>query len=49
MDKNNQISDGIPLGRLGSVEEVADAAAFLAKNTYAHNCVLNIDGGLSGV
>ncbi|KAK7755041.1 hypothetical protein SLS62_002856 [Diatrype stigma] len=32
----------------GLVEEVADAALFLAENTYAHNCVLNIDGGLSG-
>ncbi|OIW23046.1 NAD(P)-binding protein, partial [Coniochaeta ligniaria NRRL 30616] len=37
----------IPLGRFGSVDEVADAAAFLAKNPYASNCVLNIDGGLS--
>ncbi|KAH7039979.1 uncharacterized protein B0I36DRAFT_235427 [Microdochium trichocladiopsis] len=45
----DQISSQIPLGRLGRVEEVADAAAFLAKNPYAHNCVLNIDGGLSGV
>jgi NAD(P)-dependent dehydrogenase (short-subunit alcohol dehydrogenase family) len=32
---------------MGTVEEVADAAAFLAKNPYANNCVLNIDGGLS--
>ena len=37
----------IPLGRFGSVDEVADAAAFLAKNPYASNCILNIDGGLS--
>ncbi|KXJ96430.1 hypothetical protein Micbo1qcDRAFT_229345 [Microdochium bolleyi] len=49
MNTKDQISSQIPLGRLGRVEEVADAAAFLAKNPYAHNCVLNLDGGLSGV
>ncbi|OLN86708.1 3-oxoacyl-[acyl-carrier-protein] reductase [Colletotrichum chlorophyti] len=39
----------IPLGRLGQPEEVADAAVFLAQNTYANNCILNLDGGLSAV
>ncbi|KAI1389055.1 NAD(P)-binding protein [Hypoxylon trugodes] len=47
MDKNGELSTLIPMGRLGLVDEVADAALFLAKNSYAHNCVLNIDGGLS--
>lgn len=47
MDKNGELSALIPVGRLGLAEEVADAALFLAKNPYAHNCVLNIDGGLS--
>ncbi|KAI1480743.1 NAD(P)-binding protein [Daldinia eschscholtzii] len=47
MDKNGELSALIPLGRLGLVKEVADAALFLAQNPYAHNCVLNIDGGLS--
>ncbi|KAI0901279.1 NAD(P)-binding protein [Annulohypoxylon nitens] len=47
MDKNGELSALIPLGRLGLAEEVAEAALFLAKSTYAHNCVLNIDGGLS--
>lgn len=42
-----KLSKQIPLGRLGMVEEVADAAAFLATNSYANNCVLTIDGGLS--
>ena len=37
----------IPLGRFGTVDEVADAAAFLAKNEYANNCMLHLDGGLS--
>ncbi|GAB1313445.1 hypothetical protein MFIFM68171_03655 [Madurella fahalii] len=39
----------IPLKRFGAPDEIADAAAFLAKNTYANNCILNIDGGLSAV
>jgi len=37
----------IPLKRLGTPEEVADAAMFLALNNYANNCNLNLDGGLS--
>ncbi|KAI1780840.1 NAD(P)-binding protein [Hypoxylon cercidicola] len=47
MDKNGELSALIPMGRLGLTSEVAEAALFLAKNSYAHNCVLNIDGGLS--
>ena len=39
----------IPAKRFGSPEEVADAAAFLARNGYANNCILNLDGGLSAV
>lgn len=39
----------VPLGRFATVEEVADAALFLAANEYANNCVLNLDGGLSAV
>ncbi|SLM36488.1 Short-chain dehydrogenase/reductase, conserved site [Lasallia pustulata] len=37
----------IPQKRFGTIEEVADAAVFLAVNGYANNCVLNLDGGLS--
>ena len=37
----------IPLKRFGNVDEIADAAVFLATNAYANNCVLNLDGGLS--
>ncbi|KAH8677955.1 hypothetical protein BX600DRAFT_506947 [Xylariales sp. PMI_506] len=47
MDTDGNLSTHIPLGRLGLAEEVADAAAFLALNPYAHNTVLNLDGGLS--
>jgi NAD(P)-dependent dehydrogenase (short-subunit alcohol dehydrogenase family) len=39
----------IPAGRFGKPEEVADAALFLARNQYANNCVVNLDGGLSAV
>ncbi|KAH7096082.1 3-oxoacyl-reductase [Paraphoma chrysanthemicola] len=39
----------IPLGRFGTAEEIAQAALFLVQNEYAHNCVLNLDGGLSAV
>ena len=46
--QRDELAARIPMGRLGLVEEVADAALFLATNPYAHNCVLNIDGGLSG-
>lgn len=46
LDKKNLIQS-IPLKRFGKPEEVADAAVFLAKNEYANNCILNLDGGLS--
>ncbi|KAI0428128.1 hypothetical protein F5Y09DRAFT_313996 [Xylaria sp. FL1042] len=47
MDEKGELTNLIPMGRLGLAEEVAEAALFLANNAYAHNCVLNIDGGLS--
>ena len=37
----------IPQGRFGDSSEISDAAVFLASNSYANNCVLNLDGGLS--
>ncbi|KAL1856474.1 hypothetical protein VTK73DRAFT_8270 [Phialemonium thermophilum] len=43
----SKLKENIPLKRFGHVDEVADAAAFLAKNPYASNCILNLDGGLS--
>ncbi|KAI9851286.1 MAG: hypothetical protein M1824_002804 [Vezdaea acicularis] len=46
-EARSQALQAIPLNRFGRAEEVADAAAFLAKNAYASNCVLNLDGGLS--
>ncbi len=37
----------IPLGRLGTPEEIADAAVFLATNTYMTGQEIVVDGGLS--
>jgi 3-oxoacyl-[acyl-carrier protein] reductase len=36
----------IPVGRLGSVEEVASVAVMLAENGYITGQTLNVDGGL---
>jgi citronellol/citronellal dehydrogenase len=36
----------VPLRRVGSSEEVADAAMFLARSTYTTGEVLTVDGGL---
>ncbi|KAE8152909.1 3-oxoacyl-acyl carrier protein reductase [Aspergillus avenaceus] len=47
--ENQRLKNTIPLGRFGKPDEVADAAAFLAGNEYANNCVINLDGGLSAV
>jgi len=43
----NHALEKIPLRRFGTVEEIAETALFLAKNEYANNCVINLDGGLS--
>ncbi|KAK4120917.1 NAD(P)-binding protein [Parathielavia appendiculata] len=48
LDKKELIKR-IPLGRFGTPGEVAHAALFLAKNNYANNCILHLDGGLSAV
>lgn len=48
-EARTQALDAIPLKRFGTPEEVADAAAFLARNNYANNCILNLDGGLSAI
>lgn len=37
----------IPLGRYGTVEEIADAAAYLRDATYVNGETLRIDGGAS--
>ncbi|HNZ10847.1 MAG: 3-oxoacyl-(acyl-carrier-protein) reductase FabG [Deltaproteobacteria bacterium ADurb.Bin151] len=40
---------GIPLGRIGKPEEIAEVVAFLAlKGTYIHGSVIHVNGGLYG-
>ncbi|KAI9821916.1 MAG: hypothetical protein M1827_002498 [Pycnora praestabilis] len=46
-EARSQALESIPMRRFGKDEEIANAALFLAKNPYANNCVLNLDGGLS--
>ncbi len=46
-EAKSEALNSIPLKRFGQASEIADAALFLATNQYAHNCVLNLDGGLS--
>jgi 3-oxoacyl-[acyl-carrier protein] reductase len=43
-----QIRQHIPMGRLGSADEVADAVAFLVspKSSYITGQVLHVNGGL---
>ena len=47
-EKRQQILDRIPMGRLGSAQEVAEAALFLCSEgaSYITGQVLTIDGGL---
>ncbi|MEX0277622.1 MAG: SDR family oxidoreductase [Ruegeria sp.] len=37
--------ESLPIGRVGDVEEVAEAALFLMENTYTTGIVLDVDGG----
>ena len=41
-----QMEGQIPLKCFGSVEDVANAALFLAQNSYITGQVLNVDGGM---
>lgn len=43
----NLLAKGIPLGRFGKPEEVADAVAYLVSAEYVTGEVLRIDGGLA--
>jgi 3-oxoacyl-[acyl-carrier protein] reductase len=44
-----RIFAGIPMGRTGTPEEVADVVAFLAtRGSYINGTVIHVNGGLYG-
>ena len=45
-DLQEQMLETIPLKRYGQVDDIAQAAVFLAKNTYITGQVLHVDGGM---
>ena len=45
-DLQKQMLETIPLKRYGQVDDIAQAAVFLAKNTYITDQVLHVDGGM---
>lgn len=45
--ENNALLAGIPLGRMGQAEDVAQAAVYLANANYVTGEVLRVDGGLA--
>lgn len=45
-DLQKQMLETIPLKHYGQVDDIAQAAVFLAKNTYITGQVLHVDGGM---
>ena len=45
--RQKEIKEQIPLKRLGTAEEVAQTALFLAQNDYLTGEVINVDGGMA--
>lgn len=45
-ETKQEMLKAIPLKRYGTVDDIAFAAVFLAKNTYITGQVLNVDGGM---
>lgn len=43
----DNIMPSIPIKRLGTIEEIADAAVFLASSPYITGQVLSVDGGMA--
>lgn len=44
---NEQLLKSIPLGRVGNVEDIADAVAYLVKANYITGEILRVDGGMA--
>lgn len=45
-EQKEKMLEAIPLKRYGQVEDIAQAAVFLAKQTYITGQVINVDGGM---
>jgi NAD(P)-dependent dehydrogenase (short-subunit alcohol dehydrogenase family) len=47
----DEMAKGLPIGRVGRVEEFADVACFLASDaaSYINGTAINVDGGASPV
>lgn len=45
--RQKEIKERIPLKRLGTAEEIAQTALFLAQNDYLTGEVINVDGGMT--
>ena len=45
--ENNPLLERIPLGRMGSTEDVADAVEYLVSASYVTGEVLKVDGGIA--
>lgn len=47
MFDKNELESEVPLGRLGTPEEVANAVFFLAENSYITGQILGVNGGIN--
>lgn len=45
--QSNTLLQAIPLGRMGTPEEIAHAAVYLAEAEYVTGAVLQVDGGIA--
>ena len=46
MFEKSELEDEVPIGRLGTTEEVADAIYFLSQNKYITSQILGVNGGI---
>ena len=46
MFEKSEIEEEVPIGRLGTAEEVADAIYFLSQNKYITSQILGVNGGI---